>query len=60
MCHSNLTLDTIFIQHNGLVKIGTSEYIIYAILKHCNTDSCVGPIKGCWCYQVIITFNNIY
>jgi len=25
--HGNLTLDTIFIQHNGLVKIGSSEYL---------------------------------
>lgn len=43
--HGNLTCDTIFIQHNGLIKIGSGEVVVEII---CDLTYAMIPFLACF------------
>ena len=39
--HGNLNCDTIFIQHNGLMKIGTGKLDLHSLVEFKSTKHCL-------------------
>lgn len=63
--HGNLTCDTIFIQHNGLIKIGSvAPDAIHRHVKTCNDNimnvHCIAPEFGCKTATMVSPAVDIY